>query len=290
MARGRFISNTLGGSKKFSRLATDTHRLAYVLLVTMTDVEGRVEAEPQLLKGYAYTLLDWTNAEVQAALEDMHRVGLIQLYRIGDDQYAQVQDFDKHNKVRKDREADSKIPAPPESATNTKGRTPGGLREGSGSKPSQVQVQVQVEEEVEATPPTPPTPDRHAQEQAEEDLEKAQRVPPRGSDKLQALRQRHPTVWEELGKASTDRGWKPQQFRAIALSVYELADRYGEASTRQAVLDMVMAGDRVYSPAGWLKHRLESPRDVPPGERVYEDVDGGDLLGIGTLNGNWGPS
>ncbi len=145
MARGRFISNTLGGSKKFSRLQNDTHRLAYVLLVTHTDVEGRIEAYPPLLKGYAYTLLDWTHNQIQTALEDMHRVGLIHLYIVDDEQYAQVTDFAKHNKIRKDRESGSKIPSPLEDS----GRTPADTATMRGSTPSQVEVEVEVEVEGE---------------------------------------------------------------------------------------------------------------------------------------------
>ncbi len=152
MARGRFISNRLGGSKKFSRLANDSHRLAYVLLVTMTDVEGRVEADPPLLKGYAYTLLDWSHAQVQTALEDMHNVGLIHLYQIDGEQYAQVTDFEKHNKVRKDRESNSGIPGPMDNS----GSTPGQLREYAGSTPPQVEVQVEVKGEGEGEGQDPP--------------------------------------------------------------------------------------------------------------------------------------
>ena len=137
MARGRFISNTLGGSKKFSRLKNDTHRLAYVMLVTHADVAGRVDAYPPLLRGYAYTLMPWTDDQIQAALEDMHRVGLITLYTVDNEQYAEILDFDKHNKVRADREKPSDIPCPPESSSIS--------RENAGSTPQQVEVEVQVQ-------------------------------------------------------------------------------------------------------------------------------------------------
>jgi len=75
----------------------------------------------------------------------MHRVGLIHLYIVDGEQYAEVIDFTAHNKVRKDRESTSKIPSPRESS----GTTPGLLREYSGSTPSQVEVEVQVKDQVE---------------------------------------------------------------------------------------------------------------------------------------------
>lgn len=44
----------------------------------------------------------------------------------------------------------------------------------------------------------------------------------------------------------------------------------------------------------WFFTDLLNEERFPPGEdapeRVYEDVDGGDLLGIGSPNGTWGPS
>ncbi len=149
MASGRFISNTLGASHKFGDLTSDTHRVMYVLLLTHTDVEGRVDADPRVLNGRAFTLMGWTTDQVQEGLESLAAARLIHLYRVDGRQYAEVVDFEKHNKVRRDREKASEIPArTSETAApipHDGGSTPGALPEAAGSSPQQVEVQVQVE-------------------------------------------------------------------------------------------------------------------------------------------------
>jgi len=138
MARGRFISNTL-------ELDDDTQRLMYVLMLTHTDVEGRLKGNARWLAGKAFTYLNYTHAQIEAALARMHAVGLIRWYTIKGRKYVQVEKFHDHNKVRKDRESGSVIPAPPEDAETPSQTNAGGLREDSGSTPSQVEVEVEVE-------------------------------------------------------------------------------------------------------------------------------------------------
>jgi hypothetical protein len=130
MARGRFISNTLGDSRKFAGLHDDLNRAAYVLLVTWADAEGRFEADSVTLKGKLYTRLPWTPDEIEAALLDMYRVDLIRLYTLGEKRYGAVVDFHKHNLIRRKEdgspkeEAPSRIPAPPERVGSNPEPTP----------------------------------------------------------------------------------------------------------------------------------------------------------------------
>lgn len=142
MARGRFISNSISGSKKFARLTAHDHRLMYMMLVPHADAEGRHDADPQILAGQVYTRLDFTPAQIEAGLRDMHDVGLIRLYAVGDEQYLEIVGFHEHNKVRRkddgspDREAPSAIPAPPPTTANT---TPEALPTDSGVTPEEDQ-------------------------------------------------------------------------------------------------------------------------------------------------------
>ena len=130
MASRRMISNTLGDSRKFSSLKNDLHRCAYVLLVTWADAEGRFEADRVTLKGKLYTRLPWEHDEVEAALHDMHDVGLILMYTVGDKRYGVIIDFHKHNTIRRKddgapkEEAPSRIPAPPEAPSRDPEPTP----------------------------------------------------------------------------------------------------------------------------------------------------------------------
>lgn len=110
MARGRFISATLGGSRKFARLANDRHRMIYQLLIPSADAYGRIDADPITLGGRVLTRLGIAPDEISAALADMHEVGLIHLYQVGEDQYAEIVNFHEHNDIDLSREAQAEIP------------------------------------------------------------------------------------------------------------------------------------------------------------------------------------
>lgn len=110
MARGRFISATLGDSRKFAKLANDTHRMIYMLLIPNTDAYGRLDVDPVTLGGRVLTRLGIAPDTVNAALADMHDVGLIHLYKVGEDQYAEIVNFHEHNDIDLSREAQAEIP------------------------------------------------------------------------------------------------------------------------------------------------------------------------------------
>ena len=116
MARGRFISSSISTSRKFERLATNDHRLMYLMLVPHVDCEGRHAADARILAGQVYTLLNATHAQVDAAIHDMNRVGLIGLYDVGEERFLELADFHEHNKIRRGpdgqptHEAPSRIP------------------------------------------------------------------------------------------------------------------------------------------------------------------------------------
>lgn len=110
MARGRFISATLGGSRKFARLASDTHRMIYMLLIPSADAYGRVDVDPVTLSGHVLTRLGIAPDVVNEALADMHHVGLLHLYEVGEDHYAEIVGFHEHNDIDLSREAQAIIP------------------------------------------------------------------------------------------------------------------------------------------------------------------------------------
>jgi hypothetical protein len=110
------ISATLGASRKFSRLTSNDHRLMYVLLIPHADAEGRLDADPRILSGKAFTLLDFTIPQIEAGLVDMDRVDLIRLYQAEGERYLEVIGFHEHQVIRRKKdgrpmyEADSRIP------------------------------------------------------------------------------------------------------------------------------------------------------------------------------------
>jgi hypothetical protein len=169
MARGRMISNTLGRSHKFNALSSHLHKLVYVLTLTHADAEGRVEADPRLICADSFALDSGVTPEqVQSALAELARVGLIRLYAAGGKAYAEFVDFHDHNTISRvkegpdtgkpSKEAESEIPAPtgelPEWA-NPKARTPEPVGSNAGPTPEQRRVtppEFEFEFELESKP------------------------------------------------------------------------------------------------------------------------------------------
>jgi hypothetical protein len=120
MARGRFISSTLGESDKFAVLEKDTYRVMFILMVTNADAEGRLKADSRWLKGKVYTLLDYTPELIEEGLFALAEAKLIRFYEVDGERFAEIVKFHDHNKIRRNedgrptREGVSRIPAPDE--------------------------------------------------------------------------------------------------------------------------------------------------------------------------------
>lgn len=140
MARGRFITGTLGASHKLASVTDDAHRLMFILMVTNADVEGRLDADPRVLNGRVFTLMGWSPEHVEAGLEALARAELIHWYSVENRAYAEIVNFHEHNSVRRDREQASRIPGPDQGSPMPSRRTAGERRESSGSTPAEVKV------------------------------------------------------------------------------------------------------------------------------------------------------
>jgi hypothetical protein len=132
MADGRMLSKRVTRSNKIADLSSDTARMIYSWLIPYTDVEGRMEADPRLLKADIAPLLDHiTPTVINNVLHELHKIGLILLYSAGEEskKYLQVTKFEENQKnLRKDREAPSRIPAPsPAKVRSKSGATPAEL-------------------------------------------------------------------------------------------------------------------------------------------------------------------
>jgi len=112
MAEGRMLKKRIAYSKKIASLNCDRSRTLYFMAYPHLDVEGRIEADPVLLKARVAPLLNWLHTEVEDSLKNLYKVGLIVLYEVDDNLYAQFTKFSDFQKIRKDREADSLFPSP----------------------------------------------------------------------------------------------------------------------------------------------------------------------------------
>jgi hypothetical protein len=114
MAEGRMLKRRITLSKKMAALKTDKARLLWFYMLPFTDVEGRINADPEDIrdeilrkqrKGY-------TLGRIQECLLDLDGVGLIILYGDERGQYLQLTRHGEEQKINRNREAKSKIPAP----------------------------------------------------------------------------------------------------------------------------------------------------------------------------------
>jgi hypothetical protein len=262
MARGRFISNSISASKKFARLKNDTHRLMYLILITHADAEGRHDADPRVLKGKVYTLLDLSDDTLERGLADMNGVGLVSVYEVRGERYVEVTDFHKHNKIRRDANGDptheskSECPAKPRSTSD--GVTTESLRSNYGVATAEVEVEVEVEVQgqVQVQQHLRPALDIAADDAAvAADLEYLTRQNASRAARTHAhhvLMHDHPDVWRTLGELGGMFEWKHPQVRRIAEKVLELVRTHGAPKVLAVCDKVILNASNIRNPIAFL--------------------------------------
>ncbi len=143
MAKGRMISKSTAGDRKFNDLPDDTCRLAFLLLVSFADREGRTYGDPKMVRSMIFPRRDDIAIEqIEQYLQNWHDNGMIVRYEAEGDMWIWFPNFEKHQPgMRKEREPASEIPAPPAeiirqfSANHPEDFRPeDGLKEGNGIK------------------------------------------------------------------------------------------------------------------------------------------------------------
>lgn len=130
MPVGRMLLKSISESSKMPKLKTDGARLLYTWLLSHLDCNGRFSGDPLVINGKIFTRLNKSTKEVEEYLKDLERIGSIKRYRINGDIFLWVPDFeDKQPSLRKEREAATSYPAPPEL-----------LRSNSGPDPAQIKL------------------------------------------------------------------------------------------------------------------------------------------------------
>lgn len=154
------IARNITKSKKIAQLS-DSQRVMYAFILPFLDRDGRINAHPTYLKGQVFLSLEYTEAQIEAAVRKFHDVGLATVYPTEDAvvmEYASFAEFNKPNH----RETESEYPAPSDELRNrpetrpstTRSNTPPVIaRELPGSCPvnsgAEVEVEVELEVEVE---------------------------------------------------------------------------------------------------------------------------------------------
>jgi hypothetical protein len=104
VAKGRFISKGISQSDQVAALSSDRARLMFTWMIPHADVHGQLPAHPLKLKGQVLTMLDVSAAEVEEALQEMERVGLVRLYEVEGTRYLWFPGWSRHQKTNPERE------------------------------------------------------------------------------------------------------------------------------------------------------------------------------------------
>jgi len=123
------ISKTLGtSSRRFARLRADQPGVGlfaqalYPLLVANADDWGRQKGDGFTVKHGVWSTAPEDDATFDRALDAMAAVGLVTRYQVGSETYAQIVDFDAHQRGLHKRTA-SLCPAPPAVECGTSGKS-----------------------------------------------------------------------------------------------------------------------------------------------------------------------
>lgn len=114
MPEGRMLKKAICKSRKMAELDSDSARLLYVIMLPYLDIEGRLEADPYLIKGRIVPRLkDWDLPKIETCLMELVKCKMILLYQNDGDRYLQFTKFKDHQKLYPSKESSSKIPKPP---------------------------------------------------------------------------------------------------------------------------------------------------------------------------------
>ena len=106
------VSKSISTSKKLSKVS-DFDALLFTWLIPHCDDYGRMEAEPNLVKGTVVPLRKDGEKDVEKGLKNLGKSGLILLYEIDTDKYLEIVHWEEHQTFRSDRPRIMKFPPPP---------------------------------------------------------------------------------------------------------------------------------------------------------------------------------
>lgn len=111
MAERRMVSKVISISEKVNSLSL-FGRLLYTWMIPHTDDFGRLPGSPAKVRALVVPMGDETVKDVEMALAEMHKKGLILWYEAEGDRFIQITNFDEHQSGLHKR-TKSKFPDPP---------------------------------------------------------------------------------------------------------------------------------------------------------------------------------
>jgi len=112
MPRGRMINKKISKNHELAKLSCKA-ALLYSWCIPHLDVEGRIEASPQIIKGVVVPYRkDFTLAVIQQCIEEIAQTKDLVVYYGNNHKYMQFLGFPKNQTLHRDRESPSEIPPP----------------------------------------------------------------------------------------------------------------------------------------------------------------------------------
>lgn len=105
------ISKSISTSAKLSDVKTFS-ALLFTWLVLHCDDYGHMDGSSRMVKGIVVPLRDETVAEVEEALKELEKIGLIRRYEVDKMQYLEIEKWEKHQTFKNDRPAHQVYPFP----------------------------------------------------------------------------------------------------------------------------------------------------------------------------------
>lgn len=157
MAEGRMLRRKIAHDKRLARLSNDRTRLFFTWCIPFLDVEGRMTGDAEVIKAMVFPFVKTISLRtIEQDIVECDRIRLVHAYAVDGQRYLYFPGFHKNQQLRRDREAKSEIPAPPEPPVgdvedkpcgstpgvgdHVGGSTPGTLRDDSGSTPAEVKL------------------------------------------------------------------------------------------------------------------------------------------------------
>lgn len=111
MPKGRMLNKKISLDEEIAKLS-DKAIILYTWCIAFLDVEGRINADPQILKGLVVPYLKRFNYKViEKCVAEIGKLPNVVLYG-NNHKYMQFLGFPKNQNINKDREAPSEIPPP----------------------------------------------------------------------------------------------------------------------------------------------------------------------------------
>lgn len=153
MPRIRSVKPTFFRSRAVRRLSSNDVRIVWIGLWPLSDDQGRLLDEPDILAGDLWAL-NLSAEQIDAALAELHEQRRIVRYEVGGERFIQTTNWAEHQKISKP--TPSEIPPAP--GAEDSGSVPGGLPSGGEGRGEERRGKGTGAESSGVLPDSPPSP------------------------------------------------------------------------------------------------------------------------------------